>query len=882
MIRLPIDDVLPQVVESLRARSSLVLEAPPGAGKTTRVPPAILDAGLAGDGTVLCLQPRRLAARLAATRVAEERGEKPGETVGWQVRFEDVGGTRSRIKFLTEGVLTRRLLNDPDLKGVGAVLLDEFHERHLDGDLALALLRRLQARRPSLKLIVMSATLDAAPVAAWMDAPAIRSEGKRFDVAIEHLEREDGRPLGQQVASAVKRVIAEEKDGDILVFLPGAAEIRRAQEACAEIAARADLLVLPLHGELPATDQDRAVKPAAKRKVILSTNVAETSVTIDGVVAVIDSGFARIASLAPWSGIPVLKIAKVSRASATQRAGRAGRTRAGRCLRLYTKHDHDTRPSHELPEVRRLDLAEAVLSLRASGVDAKELAWLEAPPAGALQAADDLLERLGAFDAAGGVTELGRKMLAFPVHPRQSRLILEAEARGAGEAGCLLAALAGERDVRTRDDASARAKDVGESDLLALRERFEEAERAGFQAERLRNFDLDAGAVMAVARVRDQLVRTLVRGRAPSPPPPPLGRGNQSADDEQALLLATLAAYPDRVAKRRTIPTNASGNANTDRAADLVLSTGGSAHLAPSSVVRDSTFLVAVDIQERRDASASAPSFNRPGAAASSAILVRTASAIEPDWLLDLFPDRVRETVEATFIPGAERVDAVTRLVYDGAIVLDESRARGNEAEIAAALAEAALARGPAAFAPEDAITRLLARVAFVRSAAPDASVPELTDADVRAALRELCEGRRTFAELRDAGLLDTLRARLGHDAARALDKLAPERVTLPGGRAVRIEWESAKPPWIASRLQDFFGMAAGPSVANGRVPVVLHLLAPNMRDLQVTTDLTGFWERHYPAIKRELQRKYPRHSWPDDPKTATPPPPKPPRTPRR
>lgn len=870
VIALPIDAVIPEIVDALKRARTLVLEAPPGAGKTTRVPPAMLDAGFADGGEIVVLQPRRLAARLAAVRVAEERGERPGDTVGWQVRFEEVASAKTRIRFVTEGVLTRRLLADPTLRGVAAVVLDEFHERHLDGDVAAALLKRLRRTRPELAVAVMSATLDAEPIAAWLDgAPRVRSEGRRFDVAIEHLAKEDPRPLADQVAGAVKRLVADGLDGDVLVFLPGLAEIRRAAGACAELGSRHDLLVLPLHGELPPAEQDRAVKKAEKRKVILSTNVAETSVTIDGVVAVVDSGLARIASLSPWSGIPLLRVAKVSRASATQRAGRAGRTRPGRCVRLYTKHDHDTRPEQEAPEIRRLDLAETVLSLRANGIVPAELDWLEAPPAGGLAAAETLLARLGAVDAAGKVTALGRRMLRFPVHPRQSRLILEADARGAGEAGCLLAALAGERDIRSADARGGHAKDVGTSDLLELATAFDEAVSADFPAdprsrrdphdshsfvERVRRFGLEPGAVTSVERVRKQLSAVLRRTRDGAPPVP-------AKDFDEPLRIATLAAYPDRVARRKPEPPGD----------ELVLAGGGSAKLDRSSVCRDADLLVCVDTQERRDA---APATRTPFPAKGPSVLVRVASEIEPEWLLDLFPDRVRDESEVRWHAQGERVEATSRLVYDG-LVLEESKTRAPDDAAARVLAEAALARGPAAFVEEGDLDRFLGRVAFLREHAPDLGIPPFGDAEVRATLVELCEGRRTFAELRDADLPGALRAKLPPPVARALEKLTPDRITLPGGRGVKVTYEPGKPPWIASRLQDFFGMAQGPRIADGRVPLVIHLLAPNQRDLQVTTDLAGFWDRHYPAIRRELCRKYPRHSWPEDPRTAKPPEPR-------
>ncbi|HWE27904.1 MAG TPA: helicase-related protein, partial [Polyangia bacterium] len=396
---------------SLARTPSLVLEAPPGAGKTTRVPRALLDAGV--EGEILVLEPRRLAARLAARRVAEELGEKVGERVGYRIRFEDAVSARTRIVFVTEGVLTRRLLSDPELKGVGAVLLDEFHERHLQGDVALALLRRLQTRRPELKLIVMSATLDAEPIASFLGCPSLRAEGRRFDVKIEYAARPPSqlseRPLENDVAAAVRALVADGLDGDVLVFLPGAAEIRKAQGACAAIAASAQLDVVMLHGDLSPAEQDKAVSSGPRRKVILSTNVAETSITVEGVVAVVDSGLARVASLSPWSGMSTLKLQRISRASATQRAGRAGRLRPGRCVRLYTQHDFDTRPMQDAPEIRRLDLADVMLLLAASHVHVDKLAWLEAPPAPAVEAARGLLVRLGALDGSDGVTALGRR-----------------------------------------------------------------------------------------------------------------------------------------------------------------------------------------------------------------------------------------------------------------------------------------------------------------------------------------------------------------------------------------------------------------------------------------------------------------------------------------
>ncbi|HEX6184383.1 MAG TPA: ATP-dependent helicase C-terminal domain-containing protein [Pyrinomonadaceae bacterium] len=900
---LPIDEILPGAVETLGRARSLVVEAPPGAGKTTRLPPALLDAGLAGGGDVLVLEPRRIAARMAARRVAEERGEGVGETVGYQVRFEDVSGPKTRLRFLTEGVLTRRLLADPTLKGVGCVVLDEFHERHLQADLALALLRRLQrTSRPDLKIVAMSATLDAAPVARYLDDCAVlRSEGRRFDVKVEHLARHDDRPLEAQVEAAVRRLVAEGLDGHVLVFLPGAASIRRAQSECARVAAEAGLLVLPLHGELPAAEQDAAVRPSETKKLILSTNVAETSVTVEGVAAVIDSGLARAASHSPWSGLPVLKVARVSRASAVQRAGRAGRTREGRCLRLYTAQDFGARPEHETPEVRRLDLAESVLELRAAGVeDVSGFEWFEPPASEALEAAETLLRRLGATDAAGRVTDVGRSMLRLPLHPRLGRIVVEAEGRGVAREACTIAALISERDIRAsrvafggparvegsdarRDEGRVRARrdaeKHGSSDLLELLDLFSEAESRGSGADALRRLDLDPNAVRAVERVSRQLRRLLRRGEGakvesrvegtsagPSAVRQRGGGAGLSEEGETNLLISVLAGYPDRVARRRAAnERREAAAARADASPELLLSGGGTAELAPSSVVRRAEFLVAVDAEERGDAA------RQPSRAAKT--VVRLASAIEPDWLLDLFADALAERVEARWNARDERVEVVRRLVYDQ-LVVDEWRApRAEGPEVTRALAEAALGAGPQAFADAEEVERLLARVEFVARTFPEAGIEVLGEEEVRAALAEMCEGLRSFAELREAGraggLTERLRRRLTHEQWRLVTQMAPERVTLAKGRQARVRYERGQSPAVASRLQDFFGMRDGPRVAGGRVGVVLQLLAPNQRPVQVTTDLAGFWERHYPGVRRELGRRYPRHAWPEDPLRA-------------
>jgi ATP-dependent helicase HrpB len=856
---LPIDPLLPSICEALRRSPSLVLEAPPGAGKTTRVPRALLDAGFAASGEILVLEPRRLAARMAARRVAEELGEEAGATVGFTMRFEDVSGPATRVRFVTEGTLTRRLLRDRELRGAAVVILDEFHERHLDGDVALALLRRLQlGPRPDLRLAVMSATLDAGPVAAFLgDAPRIRSEGRLFDVAVEHLPgaESDDRPLESRVASALRRLLDEGLDGDVLVFLPGALEIRRAAESCAALAKKADLLVLPLHGSLPPAEQDRAVRPADRRKVILSTNVAETSVTIDGVVAVVDSGLAKVAAHDPWSGLPTLRVAKISRASATQRTGRAGRTRPGRCLRLYTKGDLAARPDHEAPEIARADLAETVLELCATGAgDLAGFGWLTAPPAAAVEAALALLARLGAVEGRA-LTRTGDRMLRFPLHPRLARVLVEAEQRGVAADGCALAALLGERDVAGSGPGARGTRDARHrSDALAALSLLEEAR--GFSPERQRFLGVDPARAAAVERVRRQLHRLADRGK-PAPGSPEAW--------ENALSIALLAGYPDRVGRLRR-PANATGRS----AREVVFAAGGTAQLAESSGVADVDLVVALDVEERTEA----PFPGRPAGRARA--VVRMASAVEADWLLELFTDQVRDATIALWNAAAERVDVVRRLSYDG-LVLEETRAKsGDPREVARVLAEVVRAKGWRAFSRDDDVDRWLARVAFVAEHCPELGLPRLDDAGIEAALVELCEGSSSLADLRDHDLAARLRGRLSPAQAQALADLAPDTIALPGGRRIKVSYARGAAPSAGSRLQDFFGMADGPKVARGRVPVVLHLLAPNQRAVQVTTDLAGFWAKHYPAIAKELRRKYPKHAWPDDPRSARPPAPGP------
>jgi len=791
-LRLPVDSLLPQIVDTLRHHSSLVIEAPPGAGKTTRVPPALL---ALCKRDVWVLEPRRLAARLAARRVASEMNEPLGTTVGYQVRFEQISGPATRLHYLTEGVLTRRTLSDPNLTQTSIVVLDEFHERHLDTDLALAWLRHLQSTtRPDLKLVVMSATLDASPIAAFLgDCPVLRSEGRLFDLEIRY-RPQSADPLEQQVKQSVEILL--DRSGDVLVFLPGASEISRAQRALEPLAQSKNLLIVPLHGDLSPEEQDRAVLPSTQRKVILSTNVAESSVTIDGVTAVVDCGLARVASVSPWSGLPQLQVTRISQASATQRAGRAARTAPGIVIRLFPEEDLRRRAERDTPEIRRLDLSEMMLTLHVLGIESFDrLRWLDSPPAEALQAAERLLLQLGAISEQGAITPMGRRMSECPLTPRLGRFVVEAAQRGTGAAAALAAALLslGARLPSEMRHATA-------SDLFALME----------------------GSHPPMARRLASSVRSALRIPA------------QDRHDDDALRLALLAAFPDRVARRR-------------QRDELILAGGGSAVLAASSTVRDHPLLVAIDIEERRERGLP---------------LVRLASAVEPEWLLDLFPDRITDRSAVEWNRAAERVEAVSALLFDD-LVIEESRGgRIDPDQAAQLLAQKARDAGLPRFVDADELQSFFARVEF---ASRHSSIPVLHESDALNALAELCTGKRSISELeaatRDGGLVRHLESKLN---ARLLDEIAPLRWKLPSGRTARIEYTAGQPPRLAAKLQEFFGMKQTPRIANGKVPLVVLLLAPNQRPVQTTTDLAGFWERLYPELRRQLMRRYPKHSWPE------------------
>lgn len=828
---LPIDDVLAESLDRLAAAGTLVLVAAPGAGKTTRFPLALLESGLVNRGAIWLLEPRRAAARAAARRLAAEVGEEVGGTVGYATRDETRASVATRLLVLTEGILTRRLLDDPELAGVGAVILDEFHERSRHADLGLAFLREVRATvRPDLLLVVASATLDPAPAARFLGtadrpAPVVSSAGRRHPVEIRFDEVVDARPLETRVASAALALL-DETDGDVLGFLPGAGEIRRARE---ELSARlpAGVRVLPLHGDLDASAQDEAIRraPPGTRKVVLATNLAETSLTIDGVRAVVDAGLSRVLRFDASTGLDRLVLGRISKASAEQRAGRAGRQGPGLVRRLYTKADlHGTRAFEE-PEILRTDLAEPVLHvLRWAARDPRAFEWFEDPPAPSLDRAVALLRRLGAVSPASfEITPLGRRLAALPLPPRLAAVALSAAEAGRARDGALLAALLAERDVLGRGDL-ARDAPTGDSDVLFRRDLVVESE-SGRAAP-----DLDRGAVRAVLAARDRIARLLPGAR----------RGG--AGDDGTLRRALLAGWPDRVGRRKP------------GSAEFALATGRSLPLGRESVVRDATLVVA---------------HATAGGAGTAAERVTSATAIDARWLEDL-PGGVVETDTRSFDAGRETVVARRTRAYGGLVLVEHVEAAPRDGETAALLAAEA-ARDPSrALGPREDVERLRARLAFLASIAPELDLPPLDDAAIARLLPALASGRRSFAELREADVPAAILASLGARQRDALRREAPEAIPIPTGRDARLDW-TADGPVFAVKIQELFGLRATPRVGFGRTPVTVHLLSPAGRPVQVTRDLASFWASGYALARKELRGRYPRHPWPDDPLAAAP-----------
>ena len=846
-IDLPIDPLLPEVVETLRSHAGLVIEAPPGAGKSTRVPPAILDAELAGDDRIVMLEPRRVAARATARRIADERAVALGGEVGYQVRFDRKISSETRLSVITEGILTRRLQSDPFLEDIGVVILDEFHERSRHTDLAIAFLKEVQEVRDDLKVVVMSATLEAEPIADYLDVPSLKSEGRTYPVDIEYLDKPPEDRVEYEAARQVRGYVGSERDdgGDILIFLPGRGEIHRCLDSLEDWARGRDLELLPLYGALSSSEQDRALRSGGPRKIIASTNIAETSVTIEGVTLVIDSGKVRQMRMSEASGVDNLETVHVSLASAKQRAGRAGRVQKGRAIRLWTHAYEHRLDDYDEPEISRIDLAPVLLEVIAwSGADPRDFDWFDAPPDHAIRHGVDLLEMLGAVDAGQyQLTELGKRLLELPVHPRIGRMLVEGERRGVAGLAATMAAIISERDFVNGVDRDAPG---GRSDVLVRADFLNEVASGRKQAARRLGFDVHVGGARRLKKVVGQL-KNMVDQHS---------RGG-SEDD---ALRSVLAGYPDRIAMRR--------REGDDK---FVMVGGEPMTLAYESVVRDARFIVAPVVAGKTRARSAVGGVD-------ARALIRLASEVKLEWLREEFPERFEDVVEVAFDEDKERVTARKFEEFDG-LVLDEQIVSVDQGadpeEVTAMLMEHALEDVPRAFDLSKDDHQYLIRWACARQWFPEADFPRLMIDEQRGnpdceIWGQLLWGKRSFAGLRRMSLPSQLGAYVTGEQRKILDEALPQRIEVPSGSNIRLKYQIDDPPILAVRIQEVFGWTETPRVARGRQQVLMHLLAPNFRPAQVTDDLAGFWERTYPEVRKELRARYSKHPWPEDPVEAT------------
>lgn len=810
-----IDAVLPELFKALEERNVAVLQAPPGAGKTTRVPLALLDLPFLRTGKIVMLEPRRLAAVNAARYMAQCLGEEVGKRVGYGIRFERKVSAATRIEVVTEGILARRLQSDPLLEGVAAVIFDEFHERSLTCDLSLALCRDVQlGLREDLRILVMSATLDAEPVARLLGgAPLISTSGRQFPVELRYLKSEPTGRLAETTSAAVLRALSE-TEGDILVFLPGSGDIRRCEKLLQEKLS-SDIMVAVLYGDLPFAAQERAILPADRRKVVLATNIAETSLTIEGVRVVVDTGFSRQLRFDPATGLNRLETMRISAASAQQRAGRAGRVAPGVCYRLWTEYTHSTLLPFTPPEIKVSDLAPLALDLARWGVaDPASLSFLDAPPAPHLAEGRALLRALGALDHRGVITELGNKMAALPMHPRLAAMLAGSLSIGEGALACTLAALLSERDILPRGSGS-----VSDSDLLDRLDALEERRdpQGARTIERLATYFRSALGIKESAR-----------------------RGGASLVGELLLM-----AYPDRVARERT---PGSGR--------YLMANGTGALLSKRSNVRAQPFIVAVEVE----GGGVEGEIHMASAVSLEAVRAGCAKAITREKRV--FWDEREGRVVAR---DEERL---------GAVVLSERAATPEKGEVSAALVRGILSGpGIGGLNWTDEARQYRNRLNFLSRVLPDEELPDVSDRALAANLEQwlvpYLQGVRTLAQLSRVNLAEPLKAMLNWRQQRLVDDEAPTHIKVPSGSRVALEYPAEGDPFLAVKLQEMFGLAETPRVANGRVPVVIHLLSPARRPIQVTSDLRSFWNGAYKEVCKELKGRYPRHPWPDDPWNA-------------
>ena len=843
---LPIYEIKNALVDALGRGRRLVVAAPTGSGKSTQVPQMLLDAGLLGHGQVVVLQPRRLATRMLAARVAQERNVRLGMEVGYQIRLENVSSSETRIKFVTEGILLRSMLSDPSLRGISALIFDEFHERHLYGDITLGRALEIQdTARPDLIIIVMSATLAIEQVHAYL-APCdvVESRGRTYPVDIRHAEKTSEAPVWDQAVEAFEQMVRQGVSGDALIFMPGAYEISRTVQALGVSPSARGCMILPLHGELNPRDQDAAVARYSQRKIVVSTNVAETSLTIDGIRMVIDCGLARIPRYDPYRGINTLLVEKISRAAADQRAGRAGRTAPGVCYRLWTEKEHRGRAAQELPEVKRLDLSEVVLTLKASGIDhVRSFRWIEPPEERSINKALQLLADLGAITMTndpekeeGVITPLGRRMISFPVHPRYARMLLAGEQFGCVYQACLLAALTQGRDIllrrqggtvdEKRDDLLG---DATTSDFFRLVRAWRYADQSGYRLEACKALGIHAQSARQVKPLLEHFLN-IARQEGLDVEPRPV--------DDDAVRKCILCGFSDQLARRL--------DGGTLRCR-IVHNRRG--QIARESIVQDYPLVVAAEVHEIE------------GKDRELNVLLSLCTAVESEWLREMFPDHFNETVDVHYDTQTKRVEAEKQLRFRD-LVMDGKRMDAPPPDAAADLLATEVIKGTLSMKQWDhGVEQFIQRINNLAAWCPELGITPITESDRHTMIAQICYGAVSYKDIKEKDVWPVVREWLNYQQQQLLDQHCPERVQLPNGRNAKVTY-TADSPFISLRIQELFGVEESVTVARGRVPVLVHILAPSHRPVQITQDLPGFWRDHYPRIKQELQRKYPRHEW--------------------